>query len=49
MKKGFFRRFIIVRNIFFFHLLRGDPKKALDAPHKVVITENMAKKVLWEC
>jgi len=30
--------------IFSLHLLRGDPKKALDAPHKVVITENMAKK-----
>lgn len=30
--------------IFSFKLLRGDPKTALDAPHKVVITENMAKK-----
>ncbi|MGN6639319.1 MAG: ABC transporter permease [Mucilaginibacter sp.] len=30
--------------IFSFKLLRGNPKTALNAPHKVVITENMAKR-----
>jgi len=31
-------------NVFSFHLLRGDPKTALDAPNEVVITRSMATK-----